>query len=175
MDGETNIVRGVYVPGVLALRILQQPAGDPGAVLELDGVATQFRAAEENHVIGLLAHDFLAGEAFSDLQIGQEVRIVYGDGHVDYFRVNRLARFQALPSDSQNGNYIDVNSKIPYDARDIFSIFYDGDSHVTFQTCIPKGNDSSWGRLFVTALPVRSSQLMNIQSLINFLQTWVIW
>ncbi len=98
VDGQANVVRGVYVPEVLALRVLQQPAGDNASVLRLDGVVTQFRAAAQNHVIGLLAHNDMAGASFAGLQIGQEVRIVYGNGRVDYYSVNRLASFQALQS-----------------------------------------------------------------------------
>ena len=156
MNGEANVVRGVYVPGVLALRVAQQPLGDPGSVLQLDGVATQFRAAADNHNIGLLAHNNLAGATFSSLQIGQEVRIVYGDGRVNYFIVNLMDSFQALQPDSQYGDFVDLNSNVTYTAQDIFSMFYSGSTHVTFQTCILKDGDASWGRLFVTAVPYYS-------------------
>ena len=152
-DGQANVVRGVYVPGVLAMRVLQQPADDPGFVLPMGGVVTQFREAALNHVIGLLAHNDLAGVSFSNLKVGQEVRIIYGNGRVDYYVINRLARFQALPSGSEGENYVDLSSNITYTAQGIFSMFYDGKVHVTFQTCILYGGNSSWGRLFVTALP----------------------
>jgi len=52
VNGQAKEVRGVYVPGILALRVLQQPQGDPGLVLRVDGVATQFRLAARNRVIG---------------------------------------------------------------------------------------------------------------------------
>jgi hypothetical protein len=153
-DGQPNVVRGVYVPGILALRVLQQPSGDPGTVLRLDGVATQFISAARNHVIGLLAHDNLAGATFSQLKVGQEVRIIYGDGRVDYFIVNQLARFQAPQPNDRYNNYVDLSSNIAYTTQEIFSRFYDGEVHVTFQTCILKDDNSSWGRLFVTAIPI---------------------
>ncbi len=164
MDGETNVVRGVYVPGVLALRVMQQPADDPESVLRMDGVVTQFGEAALNHVIGLLAHDDLAGVSFSNLRIGQEVRIVYGDGRVEYYMVNRLARFQAPQPGSRDKNYVDLDSNIPYTAQDIFSMFYDGDVHVTFQTCILQDGNSSWGRLFVTAIPIPAMPLQEYQT-----------
>ena len=153
MNGQAKIVRGVYVPGVLALRVEQQPVGEPGTVLKKDGVATEFHAAATNNNIGLLAHNNLAGATFSGLQVGQEVRIVYGDGRVDYFIVNRLVSFQALQPDSQNGDFVDLSSKIKYTAQEVFSMFYAGSLHVTFQTCILKDGNGSWGRLFVTAVP----------------------
>jgi hypothetical protein len=159
MNGQAKVVRGVYVPGTLALRVEQQPPDDPETVLRQDGVATQFRLAAENHIIGLLAHNYLAGTTYSSLTVGQEVRIVYGDGRVDYYMVNRLARFQALQFGSQNEHYVDLSSKISYTPQYIFTMFYDGDTHVTFQTCIYQDGNSSWGRLFVTAIPVPAHYL----------------
>ena len=153
-DGQQGVVRGVYVPEVLALRVVQQPAGDPGFVLQTDGIVTQFSAAAQHHVTGLLAHNNLAGALFSNLRIGQEIRIVYGDGRVGLFMVNRLSRFQADRPNSGIENYLDLDSNITYSTQDIFTKFYTGDAHVTFQTCIQMDGNSSWGRLFVTANPI---------------------
>ena len=44
-------------------------------------------------------------------------------------------------------------------------MFYDGDAHVTFQTCILQDGNSSWGRLFVTAIPVSPIYLRGFQAL----------
>jgi len=164
MDGQANVVRGVYVPGTLALRVMQQPANDPGSVLRVDGVATQFNLAAGNQIIGLLAHNDLAGASFSSLTVGQEVRIVYGDGRVDYFIVNRLARFQVLHFGSQNENYVELSTNIAYTPQNIFTRFYDGNVHVTFQTCIFQDGNSSWGRLFVTAVPVSTQYFRELQT-----------
>jgi hypothetical protein len=165
-DGQANVVRGVFVQGVLALAVVQQPDADPGSVSIKAGVATQFNEAARNHVIGLLAHNYLAGAGFSNLKVGQEVRIIYGDGRVDYFLVNRLAKFQILQPNDSAGNLIDLSTGIPYSTQDVFTMFYDGDTHVTFQTCIKQGDNSSWGRLFVTAVPV---PLRNFQSFMQFM------
>lgn len=89
-NGQAKVVGGVYVPGTLALRVMQQPPDEPGSVLRIEGVATQFGSAARNHIIGLLAHNDLAGASFSSLRVGQEVRIVYGDGRVDYHKINRV-------------------------------------------------------------------------------------
>jgi hypothetical protein len=154
VDGRVNAVVGVYVPGILALKVVQQPADDPGSVIQQDGVATQFRSAAQFNVIGLLAHNNLAGSAFSSLKIGQIVRIIYGNGWVDDFVVNWLASYQALQPDRQDGNYVDLSSRETYSAREIFSKFYTGNIHVTFQTCILNSGNASWGRLFITAFPL---------------------
>ncbi|MGD0750791.1 MAG: hypothetical protein ABSA23_05215 [Anaerolineales bacterium] len=147
------------------MRVMQQPRNDPGSVLHIDGVAPQFESADRNHVIGLLAHNDLAGAFFSSLKIGQEVRIVYGDGRVGYYKINRIARFKAPQPDNKNENYVELSSNIIYSAQDLFTIFYNGDAHVTFQTCILQDGNSGWGRLFVTAIPVFSISLWEYQSL----------
>ncbi|HJR81039.1 MAG TPA: hypothetical protein VJ821_13260, partial [Anaerolineales bacterium] len=80
---EANILRGVYVPEVLALPITQQPAGNAGYVSHKSGEVTQFGMAAQFGNVGLLAHNHLSGSFFSKLAIGQEVRLVYGTGTVE--------------------------------------------------------------------------------------------
>ena len=164
-NGQAGVVRGVYVPGVLAYPVYQQADNDPGYVSETEGVVTQFSLAAKNNVIGLLAHNTLAGASFSNLMIGQEVRIVYGDAKVMYYIINQLNRFQALPHKNQIIGYLDLSTDTFLDTNEIFSMFYQGNSHVTFQTCIQKGNETSWGRLFVTAIPVPPTYFAEIQRL----------
>lgn len=152
-DGQA-LVRGVYVPDVLTLPVVQQPAGDAGYVSDLPGAATQFRFAAQFDVVGLLAHNYLAGAIFSELAAGHEVRIVYGDGRVDYYVVSKIYRFQALSPDSPTSNFVDLDSGEFYTAAQLFGLVYQGGDHVTFQTCIWRDGNASWGRLFVIALPV---------------------
>jgi hypothetical protein len=38
-------------------------------------------------------------------------------------------------------------------ARQVFKRVYAGERHVTFQTCIERLGNRSWGRLFVLAVP----------------------
>jgi hypothetical protein len=164
-NGQPDVIRGVYVAGVLALQVVQQPVNDPGKVIAEQGVATQFRAASENKNIGLLAHNNLAGAVFSKLKVGQEVGIIYGNGRVDYFIVNHLASYQALQPDSQTGDFVDQESNLTYSAGQIFNMFYTGAEHVTFQTCILKDGIASWGRLFVTAIPYFSVDFRGFRAL----------
>ena len=87
----------MYIPDVLALPVVQQPAGDAGYVSDHDNEATQFAMASQYGNIGLLAHNYLSGRLFSRLAIGEEVRLVYGDGKL---MVNDY------PSDSLRLEYI---------------------------------------------------------------------
>jgi len=156
-NGQADTVQGVYVPGVFAYRVVAQPASDPAYISTLDGAVTQFSMAARYHVIGLVAHNNLAGASFSNLALGQEVFIVYGDGHVATYQVNQIARFRALQPSKVDSSFVDLSTNVTYFPGSIFKMFYQGDNHVTFQTCIAQDGNASWGRLFVTAVPVVSA------------------
>jgi hypothetical protein len=153
--GQADVVAGIYVPGLFAYPVVTQPENDPGFVSPKGGVLTQFRAASVNQVIGLLAHNTLAGAAFSNLVVGQEIRVVYGDGRYNTYWVNEVDRFQALSPSDVYSDFVDTASSRTYSTRQIFNRFYTRKRSVTFQTCIAFNGDPSWGRLFVTASPYR--------------------
>ena len=155
-NGEANVLRGVYVPGVLALPVSQQPADDPNYVSDRDGEATQFSAAAQLGNIGLLAHNNRSGKSFSQLEPGQEIRLVYGDGKVEYFLVTEILRFQALEPKSAWSEFRNIMSDEVFSAAQVFERAYSGERHVTFQTCIRAYGNWNWGRLFVMAVPVGS-------------------
>ena len=152
-NGQAGVVRGVYVSNVMAYRVVTQSADNPGFVSQKAGVVTQFSMAEQYNVTGLLAHNNLAGASFSNLVVGQEIRIIYGDGRVATYMVNQVARFQALQPNSDDSDFVDLSSNVTYSAQTVFAMFYHGGDHVTFQTCIQQNGNASWGRLFVTAVP----------------------
>ncbi len=157
-EGQAGVINGVYIPGVMAEKVVQQSANNPGYVSPVEGVVTQFRMAMSYGVIGLLAHDNLAGENFINMQVGQEVQIIYGDGKISYYTIRSINSYQALDSHSTSSNFVDLNTGIVYTAAKIFSTYYQGGDQVTFQTCIAKDGDLSWGRLFVTATPSSPDQ-----------------
>ena len=152
-NGQAGVLRGVYVPDVLALPIVQQPTGHPGYVSSNEGEITQFNMAAEVGNVGLLAHNYLCGEEFAKLSPGQEVRLVYGDGKVEYFVVDQILQYQALQPYSPYSEFRNLETQITITAEELFRQVYRGDRHVTFQTCIEANGDSSWGRLFIIAKP----------------------
>lgn len=161
-NGEANVLRGVYVPDVLALPVTQQPTGDPNYVSNQNGEATQFSAALDRGNIGLLAHNNLSGRFFSQLAEGQEVRLVYGDGKVEYFIVTEILRFQALQPKSAWSRFRDMRGEEVLSAGQVFERVYSGGRHITFQTCIRAYGNWNWGRLFVLAMPL-STYTFNFQ------------
>jgi hypothetical protein len=153
-DGQAGVVRGVYVPGVLALPVRQQPADNSTYVSPEVGTATQFASAAALGVTGLLAHNYLAGAEFFKLAAGQDVQIVYGDGAVKLYRVTAIYRYQALDPYSPYSDFVDLSTGETKSVGEVFTQVYTGGDHVTFQTCIANNGNPSWGRLFVIATPV---------------------
>ena len=152
-NGQSDVLRGVYVPNVLALPIVQQPSGNAGYVSNNDGEATQFRMASQFGNVGLLAHNHLAGKSFSGLTVGEEIRLVYGDGRVEYFVVKEVLKYQALQPNSPYSSFKNLDKDETLTAEQMFKRVYFGDRHITFQTCINAEGNLSWGRLFVIAIP----------------------
>lgn len=152
-NGKAEVLRGVYVNDVLALPIIQQPSGNPGFVSNNDGEITQFGMPSQYGNIGLLAHNHLSGKSFSQLAVGQEVRLVYGDGKTQIFVITEVLRFQALQPTSPYSSFRNLNKDETLTAEQMFKRVYLGDRHVTFQTCVESYGNSSWGRLFVIAVP----------------------
>jgi len=152
-NGQAEVLRGVYVPGVLALPVVQQPIGHPGYVSSNEGEVTQFNMATEVGNVGLLAHNYLSGEEFTKLSPGQEVRLIYGNGKVEYFIVDQVLQYQALQPYSPYSEFRNLETQTTITAEDLFRQVYRGSRHVTFQTCIEADGNSSWGRHFVIAKP----------------------
>jgi hypothetical protein len=152
-NGEADVLRGVYVPSVLALPVIQQPANNPYYVSNRDSRITQFSIASQYGNTGLLAHNTLSGRLFSQLAIGQEVRLVYGDGSVKYFVIAQILRFQALQPESVSSSFRNLDRNETLTAGQMFNRAYAGESRAVFQTCIAAHGEPSWGRLFVIAVP----------------------
>ena len=147
------MLRGVYVPDVLALPVVQQPADRPYYVSNRDGEATQFGMASQYGNIGLLAHNTRSGKFFSRLSIGQQVRLVYGDGRVEDFVVANILRFKATAPESVSSSFRNLDRNETLSAGEMFNRAYVGERRLVFQTCIEANGNSSWGRLFIIALP----------------------
>lgn len=151
--GEENVVRGVYVPNVMAYRVAQQPLDNPGFLSSKEDRVTQFRMAAEYGTVGLVAHNYLAGESFFNLEAGDEVRIVYGDSKVETFIVYEILQYQALQPNSPYSSFRNLDRDETLTVNQMFKRVFVSDGYVTFQTCIEKDGISTWGRLFVIAIP----------------------
>lgn len=154
-DGYAGVLRGVYVPGVLALRVVHQADAMSFAVSLKPGTATQYSAASAYGVTGLLADNIASGVEFYDLAPGQTVTLVYGDGSLRHYTVNGLYRYQALSPFDPYSNFVDLGTGARLTAGELFNQMYTGGDKVTFQTCIAQDGVLAWGRLFVIATPAQ--------------------
>lgn len=152
VNGRANQVVGVFVDGVMALKVVQQPAADPAYVSTEPGAATYFTLVTKmTGNTGLLAHNYLAGVYYYNLRPGQSVVIIHGDGSTAEYVVSDIDNFQALSPNSPTSNFVNMSTGETLTATDLFYQVYAGSSRTTFQTCIAQGNEPSWGRLFVVA------------------------
>ena len=157
-NGYASLITGVYVPNVLALPIIQQPSGNAGYITMQDGAATQFGMASDYDTIGILAHNFLAGDQFFQLEEGMEVYIIYGDGSYTVYLITEIRRLQALQPNSPYSNFLDLdNNNAQLSGTQLFDQIYNQPGNVIFQTCIDANGLSTWGRLFISAGPISNS------------------
>jgi len=163
-NGNANILRGAYAENMFAIPVVQQPTSNAGFVSTNPNALTEFSLAAQFGNVGLLAHNTLSGQYFSLLYVGQRIQLVYGDGHIEYFRVTHVYRYQAESPYSMNSNFIDLDTREYLTAYDLFTKVYKGPRHVTFQTCIAYNGNSSWGRLFVIAEPEGTFSTPNAQT-----------
>ena len=151
--GSPAVLCGVYVPGIMALRIVPQPAGDPGYISTESGTATQFREANAFGAIGLLAHNTLSGSTFYSLRLGLPVALVYGDGRVARYQVSEIADFQRLTHADLHSDFMALGNGQTWTANQVFARFYGTPGRLTLQTCIRQGEAADWGVHFVVADP----------------------
>ena len=150
---EAQIV-GIYAPGAFALPVVQQPASNPGFVSNEPEVVTQFGLATDFGTIGFLAHNTLSGTNFFDLQVGQTIVLVYGDGSVKTYIVHDQLSYQALTPNSPYSRFRDLDdSEVEISSTDLFNQVYTEEGQLIFQTCIASNGLENWGRYFVLAVP----------------------
>lgn len=156
--GSDRVV-GAYVKGKLAIRVLEQPAGHPGYVTSQPEAASHFKMPQAYGTVGLIAHDTLAGAAFSNLKVGDEIILFYENGGRGLFVVRQVRKLQALSPWSPTSAFREVNGPpATLSALSLFDQVYGGGYPLVLQTCITEHGNHAWGRLFVLAESVSNTQ-----------------
>lgn len=164
-------VAGVYVPGVLALRVLAQPSGNPGYVTSTPDAVSQFGMAESYGTVGLLAHNHLTGAQFFSLEPGQTVIVLHADGGRDHFRVETVHSYQALSPTSAVSDFLELGDDgRRISALQLFNKMYAAGDQLVFQTCIERAGNPYWGRLFVVATPIEATMDAVLQAKMPFVR-----
>ena len=154
VNGESDNIRGIYSEQEFAYPVVQQPSGKPGFVSTVESVVTEFSMAKKYGVTGIVAHNYLAGGDFFNLEIGEVIQVIYGDGEVLSYKITSIQGYQALSPNSANSQFVDLMTSEEISATQLFKRVYMGNHHLTLQTCIQEGSEDSWGRLFVIAEPI---------------------
>ena len=152
-NGQSNEVRGVYIPEIMAAPVIHQPEGNNHFVSSGKNTVTQFDLASQFGSAGFLAHNYLAGQSFSLLEINQIFYLIYGDGQTSTLVVTEILRYQALEPTSTFSEFVDLQNNRHMTTAETFSKVYNRPGQIILQTCIAVGDVSSWGRLFVIAEP----------------------
>jgi hypothetical protein len=145
---------GIYAPGTFAFPIVNQPENQDLYVSAKRDLVTLYRAAEKNGVTGLLAHNFLAGALFYNLEIGEEVWLVEDEQTMHGYRVTAIDEFQKIEN-GLNDTFIDLGTQKPMSSSEMFDRFYTGEPHLILQTCLEEDGDPSWGLTFIVAEPIQ--------------------
>ena len=153
-NGQSDTIRGIYADNLMEYPVVQQPSGQAGYVSEQQDVVTEFAMARKYGVTGILAHNFLAGQSFFDLEKNDLIQVVFGDGTTQAYQITEILHYQALSPNSPTSSFTDLDNGETLSASQLFKKVYMGSGHLTLQTCIQVGSEDSWGRLFLIAEPV---------------------
>ncbi len=151
-NGNADQVVGIYVEDKIAMPMVQQLEGDHAFISSLPNTVTQFGLPADYGVLGVLAHNTEAGADFYSLEEGDVVFAVYGDGTLNRYQIENSEVWQAFnPHDPYNGSFESVETQETVSLRDLFMDTYTTPDTLVFQTCFAQGDNSEWGRLFITA------------------------
>ena len=154
VNGHADQVVGVYVPDILSMPVVQQPEGASTFISSTDNTVTQFSAATMFGSTGLLAHNTKAGSQFFNLEVNQQVVLIFGDGTTRSYQIESIRSFQALDPNNPYSDFIDLSDNSLLTANDLFLETYGAGDLVVFQTCIAAEGINSWGRIFISATPL---------------------
>jgi hypothetical protein len=146
-------VNGLFLGTGHFMRVVEQPGGHPEFVSGISNVATRFSLPTKYGNVGLIAHNFLSGKYFLELQPGDSIYLMDGFGKRRRYEIKSIRRYQALEPRSPRSNFIDLDTQEFCSASEVFKRVYMGSERVVLQTCIQKGSIEEWGRHFVIAEP----------------------
>lgn len=151
---EAGVLSKISIDNLVTLGIVRQPFGNSTFVTPVSGYVTEFQTASNYGTIGLLAHNYLAGQYFFQISSGQRITLTYRDQTIKSFVVTQIQQYQALTPNSTSSNFIDLNSGNLLTASQLFrKIYKEQTGNLVLQTCIYADQNPSWGRLFIIAEP----------------------
>jgi hypothetical protein len=153
-DSQNLSVTGITLPGIFSYSIVNQPQGQPGFVSSAPNTLTKFQLVERYRSIGLLAHNYLAGDQFYGINIGDILTLEMNNGATRKYRVIAIKQYQALSPYSPYSEFINLSSGDSITASALFTEIYGSQGKLVLQTCIERNGVEAWGRYFVISEPV---------------------
>ncbi|MFM8321895.1 MAG: hypothetical protein ACKOC5_13360, partial [Chloroflexota bacterium] len=95
----------------------------------------------------------LSGGKFYQVQVGQPLWVVYSSDHIHRYRVTEIRKYQKVDPFSLTSDLIDLTTQERLTVDQVYDHYYQGDHHVTLQTCLEGAGRSDWGLTFVVAEP----------------------
>jgi hypothetical protein len=164
VENGSTFITGIYSSDHFAYPVVQQPSSNAGYIATEDDIVTQFQMANQFGSIGMIAHNYLAGSEFFDLNIGDEIDVVYGNGETEIYVIVDLRSYQALSPNSPYSSFVNLASpSVTLSVTQVFYETYGIAGRLILQTCIEESGNESWGRLFVIALPEIEAQTILAQ------------
>jgi hypothetical protein len=153
---QSSVLRELTIDNLISLQVVQQPLGNINFVTPLPNYVTEYQTASNYGTIGLLAHNYLAGQYFFQILPGQEIELVYSDNRMDRFVVTQIQQYQALSPNSPSSDFINLDTGKYITASKLFrKIYISKTDRLVLQTCIYADQNPAWGRLFIIAEPVK--------------------
>jgi len=166
-NGSAEQITGLYIENISSFPVIQQPSDQPAYVSTNADLVTQFSSASSFGSLGFLAHNNLAGSRFSEIENGDLISVVFGDGHFIQYQVTQTRILQALEPTSTTSSFLDVTDNQKLTAQEVFYQTYGVSDQLVLQTCISSQGIDSWGRLFVIAVPSTHAPITNTVSIVQ--------
>lgn len=159
-NNPSELLYELYIDRNTSFRIVQQPVGKGNFVTNLPDFVTEFQLASNYGSIGILAHNYLAGQYFFQISRGQKLKLIYSDKSTSSFIVTKVQQYQALSPNSPTSDFVDLNTGEYLTASQLFKRIYSNQTgNLILQTCIFNDQNPTWGRLFVIAEPLITQPL----------------
>lgn len=159
-NNPSELLYELYIDRNTSFRIVQQPVGKGNFVTNLPDFVTEFQLASNYGSIGILAHNYLAGQYFFQISRGQKLKLIYSDKSTSSFIVTKVQQYQALSPNSPMSDFVDLNTGEYLTASQLFKRIYSNQTgNLILQTCIFNDQNPTWGRLFVIAEPLITQPL----------------
>jgi len=160
-NGSSEQITGLYIQDIFSYPVIQQPSDQPAYVSTNADLVTQFSSASSFGSLGFLAHNNLAGSRFSEIENGDLISVVFGDGHFIQYQVTQIRSLQALEPTSTSSSFLDLSDNQKLTTQEVFYQTYGVRDQLILQTCISSQGLDSWGRLFIVAVPNTSAPITN--------------